>query len=187
MIGFFAWLLLVCGVPFVFAMLELHFKESKRPEQVNRSNMVRKESVALPCDVGSVSLSVWAFTGRAGTLSTVANGESARWRSGFVFQGRVWTYCRQAIPAARPNGRSQGRAPLRQAGHSPKRVPFAGRVSQAADDPRAVRFEWAAKNPVVIRPDHDPDRFGSLRQNHTCGDHSWRNVPSCGKLTYCYC
>jgi hypothetical protein len=38
MIEFFAWLVLVCVVPFVIAMLELQFKESKRRHGTSRSN-----------------------------------------------------------------------------------------------------------------------------------------------------
>ena len=38
MIEFFAWLVLICVVPFVFAMLELRFKESKRPRKANRGD-----------------------------------------------------------------------------------------------------------------------------------------------------
>ena len=38
MIEFFVWLFMVCVVPFIFAMLELRFKEAKRPCDAHRGN-----------------------------------------------------------------------------------------------------------------------------------------------------
>ena len=44
MIEFFVWLFMVCVVPFIFAMLELRFKEAKRPCDAHRGNASRPRS-----------------------------------------------------------------------------------------------------------------------------------------------
>jgi hypothetical protein len=73
MIEFFAWLTLVCVVPFVFAMLELRFKESKRQRMSIHGNAA---------EVGRSSL-VMSFTSeqRGHELVRVvhATGLTARW------------------------------------------------------------------------------------------------------------
>jgi hypothetical protein len=73
MIEFFAWLTLVCVVPFIFAMLELQFKESKRSQKATRGNL---------SGTGSPSLIIGFTTERRGQeLVRVvhATGLTARW------------------------------------------------------------------------------------------------------------
>ena len=73
MIEFFAWLTLVCVVPFIFAMLELQFKESKRSQKATRGNV---------SGTGSPSLIIGFTTERRGQeLVRVvhATGLTARW------------------------------------------------------------------------------------------------------------
>lgn len=82
MIEFFAWLALVCVVPFVFAMLELHFTESKRPRKASRGNVA---------GIGSPSLII-SFTSeqRGNELVRVvqATGLAARWSDHCSFWAR---------------------------------------------------------------------------------------------------
>ena len=74
MIEFFAWLVLICVVPFVFAMLELRLKESKRPREANRG-----DATGIGPASGAIS-----FTTEQCGLECVqvahVTGLSARWR-----------------------------------------------------------------------------------------------------------
>ena len=82
MIEFFACLVLVCVVPFVFAMLELQFKESKRSQKATRGNV---------SGTGSPSLIIGFTTERRGQeLVRVvhATGLTARWSDRCSFWAR---------------------------------------------------------------------------------------------------
>jgi hypothetical protein len=81
-IEFFVWLVLICVVPFICAMLELQFKESKRPRKANRSHVAGSCSPSLP--VG--------FTVEQGGNVQVrvehATGLTARWSDRCSFWAR---------------------------------------------------------------------------------------------------
>ena len=80
MLEFFAWMVLVCVVPFVFAILELQFKEVKRPRLANRGN---------EAGIGSPSIIISFTTEQRGNeLVRVVHTTAltARWRD----RGSLW-------------------------------------------------------------------------------------------------
>jgi hypothetical protein len=82
MIEFFAWLVLICVVPFVFAMLELQFKESKRSRKANQGGVTR---------IGGPSLIIGVTAQQRGDeLSRVvhATALTARWSDRCSFWAR---------------------------------------------------------------------------------------------------
>jgi hypothetical protein len=74
MIEFFVWLVLICVVPFVFAMLELQFKESQRFRLSNQ-----RAAASLSCRGHVISFTAEK---RAEKLVRVARatGSPTRWR-----------------------------------------------------------------------------------------------------------
>jgi hypothetical protein len=73
MIQFFAWLVLICVVPFVFAMLELQLKESKRQRKANRGGVARIGSPGLVINFTAV------WRGHEFVRVTHTTGVTARW------------------------------------------------------------------------------------------------------------
>jgi hypothetical protein len=73
MIQFFAWLVLICVVPFVFAMLELQLKESKRQREANRGGVARIGSPGLVINFTAV------WRGHEFVRVAHTTGVTARW------------------------------------------------------------------------------------------------------------
>jgi hypothetical protein len=79
---FLAWLGLVCVLPFILAMLELRFDESRRPRKANRSNLA---------GIGGPSLIISFTTERRGhglVRVVHATALTARWSDRCSFWAR---------------------------------------------------------------------------------------------------